>query len=65
MRYLFDDANEKVGDVQKAIKSFMQGAQLGTANCMRQLDSWTDSAGRRSRIRSKARKWRAKELGII
>lgn len=35
MRYLFDDANEKIGDVQKAIACLMRGAQLGNANCMR------------------------------
>ena len=44
MRYLFDDANEKIGDVQKAIDSFMRGAQLGNANCMRQLASATNPA---------------------
>ena len=37
MRYLFDDANEKIGDMQKAIECFMNGAQLGNENCMRGL----------------------------
>ena len=43
MRYLFDDANENVGDVQKATECFMRGAQLGNANCMRQLASYCES----------------------
>ena len=35
MRYLFDDANENVVGVQKAITCLMRRAQLGNANCMR------------------------------
>ncbi len=42
-RYLFDDANENVGDVQKAIECFMRGAQLGNANCMLQFASYCES----------------------
>ena len=65
MRYLFDDANEKIGDVQKAIDSFMRGAQLGNANCMRQLASCYESGCGVPQDLSKAREWRAKALGII
>ena len=65
MRYLFDDANEKIGDVQKAIDSFMRGAQLGNANCMRQLASCYESGCGVTQDFDKAREWRAKALGII
>ncbi len=65
MRYLFDDANEKIGDVQKAIDSFMRGAQLGNANCMRQLASCYESGCGVPQDMSKAREWRAKAMGII
>ena len=65
MRYLFDDANEKIGDVQKAIDSFMRGAQLGNANCMRQLASCYESGCGVPQDFAKAREWRAKALGII
>ena len=65
MRYLFDDANEKIGDVQKAIDSFMRGAQLGNANCMRQLASCYESGCGVPQDFVKAREGRAKALGII
>ena len=65
MRYLFDDANEKIGDVQKAIDCFMRGAQLGNANCMRQLASCYESGCGVPQDFDKAREWRAKALGII
>ena len=65
MRYLFDDANEKIGDVQKAIECFMRGAQLGNANCMRQLASCYESGCGVPQDMSKAREWRAKAMGII
>ena len=65
MRYLFDDAKEKIGDVQKAIACFMRGAQLGNANCMRQLASCYESGCGVTQDLSKAREWRAKALGII
>ena len=65
MRYLFDDANEKIGDVQKAIDSFMRGAQLGNANCMRQLASCYESGCGVPQDFAKAREWRAKALVII
>ena len=65
MRYLFDDANEKIGDVQKAIECFMRGAQLGNVNCMRQLASCYETGCGVPQDLSKAREWRAKALGII
>lgn len=65
LRYLFDEANEKIGDVQKAIDSFMRGAQLGNANCMRQLASCYESGCGVPQDFAKAREWRAKALGII
>ena len=65
MRYLFDDANEKIGDVQKAIESFMRGAQLGNANCMRQLASCYESGCGVPQDFAKAREWWAKALRII
>ena len=65
MRYLFDDDNEKIGDVQKTIECFMRGAQSGNANCMRQLVSCCESGCGVSQDLSKAREWRAKALGII
>ena len=65
MLYLFDDANENVVDVQKAIECIMRGAQLGNANCMRQLASCYESGRGIPRDFAKAREWRAKALGII
>ena len=65
MRYLFDDANEKVGNVQKAIECFMRGVQLGNANNMRERASCYESGCGVPQDLSKARKWRAKALGII
>ena len=65
MRYLFDDANENVVDVQKAFECFMRGAQLGNANCMRQLASCYESGCGVPQNLSKAREWRAKALEII
>lgn len=65
MRYLFDDANEKIGDVQKAIECFMKGAQLGNVDCMRQIASSYETGCGVTQDLSKAREWRAKALGII
>ena len=65
LRHLFDAANETIGDVQKAIVCFMRGAQLGNANCMRQLASCYESGCGVPQDLSKAREWRAKALGII
>ena len=65
MRYLFDDTNENIRDVQKAIDCFMRGAQLGNANCMRQLASCYETGCGVPQDLSKAREWRAKALGII
>lgn len=62
MRYLFDDAKEKIGDVQKAIACFMQGAQLGNANCMRQLASCYESGCGVPQDFAKAHEWRAKGI---
>ena len=65
MQYLFDDANEKIGDVQRTIECFMRGAQSGNANCMRQLASCYESGCGVPQDLSKAREWRAKAWGII
>lgn len=65
LRHLFDEANETIGDVQKAIECFMRGAQLGNANCMRQLASCYESGRGVPHDLSKAHEWRAKALGII
>lgn len=64
MRYLFDDANENVVDVQKAITCLMRRAQLGNANCMRQLASCYESGCGIPKDFTKAREWRAKAPGL-
>lgn len=65
MRNLFDDSNENIRDVQKAIDCFMRGAQLGDANCMRQLASCYESGCGVPQDFAMAREWRAKANEIV
>ena len=65
LRYLFDEANETIGDVQKAIECFMRGVELGNVECMRQIASCYETGCGVPQNLSKAREWRAKALGII
>lgn len=65
LRYLFDEANETIGDAQKAIECFMRGAELGNVECMRQIASCYETGCGVPQDLSKAREWRGKALGII